>query len=87
MRFLGRARGELDPALVTRGEAALRRLELALGGATLLAGHSLSLADIALVAYTRWAHEGGFDLAHYPAVAAWVSRVEQALGIGHAGAP
>jgi Glutathione S-transferase len=43
----------------------------------------LSLADVALVAYTRWAHEGGFDLADYPAVAGWVHRVEDALGIEH----
>jgi glutathione S-transferase len=36
---------------------------------------------VALVAYTRVAHEGGFDLAGYPRVAAWVRRVEQALKI------
>ncbi|MGO4612391.1 hypothetical protein AB4142_39240 [Variovorax sp. 2RAF20] len=41
----------------------------------------MTLADIALVAYTRVAHEGGFDLARYPAVKAWVGRVETALGI------
>ena len=28
------------------------------------------------------AHEGGFDLADYPAVRAWVGRVEAGLGIG-----
>ena len=39
------------------------------------------LADIALVAYTRVAHEGGFDLSIYPAVKAWVGRIETALGI------
>jgi glutathione S-transferase len=42
----------------------------------------LSLADVALVAYTRVAHEGGFDLGLYPAVKAWVGRVERALAIG-----
>ena len=77
--FLGRA--ELDPALVKRGEAALERLDAGLAGGGFLVGDQLSLADIALVAYTRWAHEGGFDLARYPATAAWVRRIEQELGL------
>jgi glutathione S-transferase len=34
-----------------------------------------SLADIALYAYTHVAHEGGFEMARYPAVAAWLKRV------------
>ena len=38
----------------------------------------------ALVAYTRVAHEGGFDVAEFPNVERWVSRVEGALSIGHA---
>ncbi len=45
-------------------------------------GGAISLADVALVAYTRVAHEGGFDLSEYPAVAAWVKRVEATLPIG-----
>ena len=45
---------------------------------------SLTLADVALVAYTRWAHEGGFDLSEFPAVRRWVSRVETDLDIEHA---
>jgi glutathione S-transferase len=38
-------------------------------------GHSLTLADIALYAYTHVAHEGGFDLSSYPAIRAWLDRV------------
>ena len=34
-----------------------------------------TIADIALYAYTHVAHEGGFDLAPYPAVNAWLARV------------
>ena len=41
-----------------------------------------TLADIALAPYTRWAGEGGFDLAAYPQVQAWIGRVERALGLG-----
>jgi glutathione S-transferase len=81
MLFLGQSRDELDPKLLERGEAALARLELGLEQSPFLAGEHLTLADIALVAYTRWAHEGGFELASYPRVKAWVRRVEQALGI------
>jgi glutathione S-transferase len=38
-------------------------------------GDRLSIADIALYAYTHVADEGGFDLSGYPAVLAWLDRV------------
>ncbi|MEX0815888.1 MAG: glutathione S-transferase family protein [Gaiellales bacterium] len=38
-------------------------------------GDRLTLADIALYAYTHVAPEGGFDLGAYPAVRAWLDRV------------
>ncbi len=81
LRYLGEDAASLDPKIVTRGEAALARMEQALGGGGFLVGRALTLADVALVAYTRVAHEGGFDLHAYPAVAAWVGRVERELGL------
>jgi len=36
-----------------------------------------SVADIALYAYTHVAEEGGFDLSGYPAISAWIKRVQQ----------
>jgi glutathione S-transferase len=81
VKFTGRPVADLEPRLVERGAAALARLEAALSGRSFLVGESLSLADVALVAYTRWAPEGGFDLDPYPAVRAWIGRVEAALGI------
>jgi len=82
VKYLGRAVAELDPRLVERGAAALARLEQGLQGQSFfLVGRALSLADIALVAYTRMAHDGGFNLDHYPAVKAWVARVEAAVPI------
>ncbi len=81
MLFLGEPRETLDPKLVERGAAALARLELGLKPGPFLVGQALSLADVALVAYTRWAHEGGFELAAYPAIREWIGRVEQALAI------
>ena len=53
----------------------------ALQGADYLVGDKLTLADISLVAYTRVAPEGGFDLAAYPALLKWIARVERDLGI------
>ena len=79
----GKRADEIEPRLMERGHAALARMEaaLALAGADWLVGEGPTLADLALVAYTRVAHEGDFDLAGYPAVRAWVTRVEGAFGI------
>ncbi|HZZ35146.1 MAG TPA: glutathione S-transferase family protein [Caulobacteraceae bacterium] len=82
MKYLGKPRAELDARLDERGHAALARMETALAAAPFLVGGALTLADIALVAYTRMAGDGGFDLAEYPAVKAWVARVEGELGLG-----
>ena len=71
---------ELDPALMTKGNAALARLELQLKQTPYLVGDALTLADIALLAYTRKAHMGGFDMSQFPAVRAWIKGVEQELG-------
>jgi glutathione S-transferase len=35
----------------------------------------MTLADIALYAYTHVAYEGGFDLSGYPGIRAWLDRV------------
>jgi len=79
--YLGKPVSELDAKLLERGNSALGRLETQLKQTPYLVGEQLTLADIALVAYTRVAHEGGFDLSLYPAVQAWISRVEAALGL------
>lgn len=82
LRYLGKTPTDLDPRLFARGSAALALMDSHLAQPPYFAGADLSLADIALVAYTRVAHEGGFDLARYPRVADWVVRVEHALGLG-----
>lgn len=79
--FLGKAADEIEPRLMERGEAALERMEAALTGADWLVGDGPTLADLALVAYTRVADEGGFDLGPFPAVRGWIGRVETAFGI------
>lgn len=79
--FLHKGRDELDPEKVKRGYAALNLMETQLRGTRFLIGARVSVADMALVAYTRVAHEGGFDLAAYPSVRRWIGEAEQALGI------
>jgi glutathione S-transferase len=81
VRYLGKSVADLDAKLVQRGAAALQRLNDGLAKSSYLVGETLSLADISLVAYTRMAPEGGFDLADYPRVTTWVTRVEKALGL------
>jgi len=75
---LGRTRQELGEKLVEKkknGYAALDVLEESLRDREYLCAGQYSLADISLYAYTHVAHEGGFDLARYPGIRAWLARV------------
>jgi glutathione S-transferase len=81
MVYLGRSQGELDPEKVKRGYAALARMEHELKDRQFFVGDALSLADVALLAYTRVAHEGGFHLDGYDAVKRWVGDSEKVLGL------
>jgi glutathione S-transferase len=62
------------------GYRALGSMDRHLDGRQFLVGDGVSLADIALYAYTHVAHEGGFDLSAYPAVRAWLERVASVPG-------
>jgi len=57
------------------GYDALRVMEGQLEGRDFFVGSRLSIADIALYAYTHVAHEGGFDLSDFRNVRAWLERV------------
>ncbi|GAB5499264.1 MAG: glutathione S-transferase family protein [Pseudohongiellaceae bacterium] len=57
------------------GHKALAVLEQQLGQTPFLVGSQLTVADITLYGYTHVAHEGGFDLAGYPAVNSWLTRI------------
>ncbi len=63
-----------------RGNKALELMDRHLGVQPFFAGESISVADIALYAYTHVADDGGFDLAQYPAVGEWLRRVEEDPG-------
>jgi len=67
-------RAEL-PRLAERGHAALAVMESHLGRRQWFVGERCTIADIALYGYTHCADEGGFDLAAYPAITAWLARM------------
>jgi glutathione S-transferase len=63
------------PRLWEQGTKALDAMERGLAGRDWLVGEGMTLADIALYAYTHVAEEGEFDLGGYPAIHAWLARV------------
>ena len=63
------------------GWVALKAMERHLREREYFVGGSLTIADIALFAYTSVADEAGFDLEPLPAVRAWLDRLEAYPGI------
>jgi glutathione S-transferase len=62
------------------GHRALAALERHLSGHEYLVGNRMTLADIALYAYTHAAPEGGYELDGYPAIRAWLDRIASEPG-------
>lgn len=65
----------IEPGKRAAGEAALALMDEHLAARAFFVAGRPTLADIALYAYTHVADEGGFDLAAYPAVVAWLARI------------
>lgn len=86
VRYLGKNPDALDPGLVRRAEGALDHLDSSLKGRDWLVGEAFSLADMALVPYTRFAPEAGLSLHSRPAVSRWITRCEAFLGLPALGA-
>jgi glutathione S-transferase len=81
MKYLGRPKEDREAWRVERGEKALDLVEQQLRDRDYLAGPVATIADIAVLAYTRLAHEGGFDLAERPGIRKWIARCEANLAI------
>jgi glutathione S-transferase len=62
------------------GEAALKLMDEHLAGSSYFVGDRLSLADIALYAYTHVADDGGYRLADYPNIGRWLERIAATPG-------
>lgn len=81
--YLNKLENEIDPSLKPRTLGVLSLMEKHLQDRRYFVGTHLSLADIALVAYTRFAHQADIDLKQFPNVMAWVRRLESDLKIEH----
>ncbi len=68
------------PERIAAGHRALTAMEHHLEGREFLVGETLTLADVALYAYTHVADEGGFELDGYPAINKWLDRVASEPG-------
>lgn len=79
--YLGHAVADLDPALVSKGNAALDIMENHLAGNAWFAGNSITLADVALYAYTQFAEQPGFSLAGRSHITQWLAATKSGLGI------
>ena len=83
LEYAGTARHKMPDRLDEwhrNGNRALAAMERHLEGREWLVGDSMTLADIALYAYTHVAEEGRFDLAPYPSIRAWLERVASQPG-------
>jgi glutathione S-transferase len=58
------------------GYAALNIMEQHLKTHDFLVANQYTIADIGLYAYTHVAEEGGFNLAKFPAILAWLERIQ-----------
>jgi glutathione S-transferase len=81
MLYLGKPKDAREGWRVERGEKALDYMDGQLEGRKWFVGDAITIADISLLAYTRLAHEGGFDLGSRPKVRAWIGHCETALGL------
>lgn len=81
MLYQGKPQETRESWRVERGEKALDYMENHLSGCQWLAGDTFTIADIALLAYTRVAHEGGFDLETRQNVQQWVQDCERLLSL------
>jgi glutathione S-transferase len=83
LAYSGRPRADFADRLderVAAGYRALDALERQLAGRLWVVGEGMTLADIALYAYTHVAGEGEFELERYPAIGAWLERVAREPG-------
>jgi glutathione S-transferase len=84
LRFWAHAEIKPDPrealAKFNGGIAALEAMERHLTGREYFVGNSVTIADLALYAYTHVADEGGFEIARFEAIGAWLERVRALPG-------
>ena len=83
--YLKKADSEIDPSLPKRCANVLALMNNHLAERRYFVGDRLSLADVALVAYTRFAPQAGLDLTPTPHISAWIGRIERDLRLERIG--
>ena len=81
MVYLNEPESTREQWRVERGEKALDIMENKLLETQWLAGPAMTVADIALLSYTRLANEGGFDLSCRPNIQRWIIECEKNLNL------
>ncbi len=84
MLYQGQSKDARQDWRVERGEASLDLMDRHLATREWFAANRFTITDIALLAYTRVAHQGGFDLTRRPAVRKWIERCETELNLSAA---
>jgi glutathione S-transferase len=67
------------------GKIALKVLDDHLAGRSYVVGEALTIADVDLYGVAAYAADGGFDLAEFPNLSAWMKRIEALPGFIRAG--
>ena len=85
LRFVGQDKlSEMQkaqiPAKRTAGDAALKLMDDHLARQDWFVGSGVTLADIALFAYTHVCEQGCFALDDYPSVRRWIARIQALAG-------
>lgn len=81
MLFRGVPEADVPADLLPRGNAALGLMNATLAGQDWFSGARFGLADMALLPYTRFAPDGGFDLEPLAGLRSWIRRCELELGL------
>jgi glutathione S-transferase len=80
LRVMLAAGADAAKRLSSSGTAALRLVEDHLDGRDYLVGERYTLADLCIYAYVHVSGAAGLELADYPAIRAWIARVEATPG-------
>jgi glutathione S-transferase len=80
---LGLNAGRMVESRRENAERALAALDRTLSSSSFLVGETMTIADIAVYAYTHRAEDCGFSLGSHPPLSAWLEQVAAAIGPGY----
>ncbi|ASJ74491.1 Glutathione S-transferase GST-4.5 [Granulosicoccus antarcticus IMCC3135] len=81
--FTDQGENEVTAFLHARAAAALKILDTRVAKSDFIVGEEPTIADISLCGYLFWPEETGIDMNDYPAVTAWLERIQALSGWEH----